>query len=63
MKKDYKVSMTVTSTHVYRVTDCNSPEEATSIAEEWFADGEEGMIEDTDVDSIDAVVDEEEDES
>jgi hypothetical protein len=56
-KKDYRVSMTVTSTHVYHVPECNSPEEAITIAEEYFADGEDGLVEDTDVDSIDAVED------
>ena len=57
MKKDFRVSFTVTSTHVYHVPDCNSPEEAISIAEDWFADGEDGLVEDTDIDNTDAVED------
>lgn len=56
-KKNYRVSFTVTSTHTYHVPDCNSPEEAISIAEDWFADGEDGLVEDTDIDNTDAVED------
>lgn len=56
-KKNYRVSFTVTSTHTYLVPECNSPEVAESIAEEWFADGEEGNVENTDIDSVDTVED------
>lgn len=55
MKKDYKVTVTVTSTHEYTIPECNTPEEAESIAEDWFADGEEGIILDMDVEDIEAV--------
>jgi hypothetical protein len=57
MKKDFKVSFTVTSTHTYHVPDCNSQEEAESIAEQWFADGEEGLVEDTDIEDVDVLED------
>ena len=52
-KKDYKVIFTVTSTHTYVVPECNTPEEAESIAEDWFAEGDTGDVEDTDVDTVD----------
>lgn len=55
MKQDFKVTFQVTSTHVYIVPECNSPEEAISVAEDWFADGEEGIIESMDVDNSDAI--------
>jgi hypothetical protein len=56
-KKDYRVSFIVTSTHTYRVPECNSPEEAESIAEEWFADGEDGLVDDTDIESVEIAED------
>lgn len=55
MKSDFKVTFNVTSTHVYHVPECNSAEEAISIAEDWFADGEEGLVDTVDIDSSDAV--------
>jgi hypothetical protein len=58
VKKNYKVSITVTSTHEYQVPECNSPEEAESIAEAYFADGDEGDVLASDVDGIDVVEDE-----
>lgn len=54
-KQDFQVTLNVTSTHIYLVPECNSPEEAISIAEDWFADGEEGLIDTMDIDSSDAV--------
>lgn len=59
MKKDYKVTFTVVSTHSYTVQDCNSPEEAESIAETYFADGEDGTIEEQDIQETDVVEDDE----
>ena len=58
MKRDYKVQITVTSTHEYSVPECNSPEEAETIAEGYFADGEEGEVQATDIELIEVVVDE-----
>jgi len=58
MKRDYKVSITVTSTHEYHIPECNSPEEAEDIAEAYFADGEEGEVESTDVEYIEVELDE-----
>ena len=60
-KKSYIVSFDVTSRHTYRVPDCNTPEEAEAIAEEWFADGEEGEIDETDINTIDVLEDTEDD--
>lgn len=57
MKKDYRVAITVTSTHEYHIPECNSPEEAEGIAEAWFADGEEGDVQATDIESFDTVED------
>jgi len=62
-KKNYVVSFSVMSTHVYHISDCNSPEEAETIAEDYFASGEEGSVEDTDIDNVDVIEDTEEDES
>lgn len=56
-KNDYKVTFTVISNHSYRVPECNSPEEAESIAEEWFADGEEGVVDSTDIEDVDVIED------
>jgi hypothetical protein len=56
-KKSYRVSFDVTSRHTFRVPDCNSPEEAEAVAEEWFADGESGDIDETDIDAVDVVED------
>ena len=58
MKRDYKVSIVVTSTHEYHIPECNSPEEAEDIAESYFADGEEGEVAETDIEMIEAVLDE-----
>lgn len=52
MKKDYKVVLTVVSEHIFHVPECNSPEEAESIAEEWFAEGESGNIDNTDIEDM-----------
>jgi hypothetical protein len=60
-KKSFKVSFDVMSTHTFVVPDCNTAEEAESIAEDWFADGEEGVIEDTDISNVDVVEDTEDD--
>lgn len=57
MKRDYKVSLTVTSVHEYVIPECNSPEEAETIAETYFADGEEGSVMATDIEMFDTVVD------
>lgn len=60
MKKNYRVSFTIVSTHSYRVDECNSPEEAESIAEGLWADGDEGKITEQDIESTETM---EEDES
>jgi hypothetical protein len=60
-KRNFKVSFRVTSTHTYHISDCNSQEEAESIAEEWFAAGESGDVEDTDIESVDVLEDNGED--
>lgn len=62
-KRNYKVTFTVISTHEYNIPECNSPEEAESIAEQYFADGDFGEADQMDVDSVDVVEDEEGDES
>lgn len=54
-KKDFRVSMTVTTIHDFVVTDCNTAEEAESIAEGWFAEGEEGLVNTQDIDNIDTI--------
>jgi hypothetical protein len=59
-KKNYLVSFDVTSRHTYHVPDCNSPEEAEAIAEEWFADGEEGEVDETDINTIDVIAEDDE---
>jgi len=60
-KKTYKVRFTVLSDHVFTVPECNSPEEAESIAEDYFADGEEGLVENTDIEAVEVLEDTEED--
>ena len=60
MKKSYVVSFDVTSRHTYHVPECNSPEEAEAIAEDWFADGEEGEVDETDITAVDVLEDKEE---
>lgn len=44
MKSAYRVVMEVQETHEFTVDEANSPEEAQSIAEEWFKDGEDGEV-------------------
>jgi hypothetical protein len=61
MKKSYIVSFDVTSRHTFHVPECNTPEEAESIAEEYFADGDDGEVADVDIDAVDVVEDSEED--
>lgn len=56
-KRNFKVSFDVTSRHTFHVPECNSPEEAEAIAEEWFADGEEGEIDETDISAVDIIED------
>jgi hypothetical protein len=60
-KKTFLVSFEVVSTHTYKIPECNSPEEAESIAEDYFADGESGDVTDTDIVDVDVIEDTEED--
>lgn len=48
-KKAFIVQISTSEVHEYRVPDCNTPEEAESIAEAWFADGEEGEVTEVDI--------------
>jgi hypothetical protein len=59
-KRNYVVSFDVSSRHTYHVPECNSAEEAESIAEEWFADGEEGDVDQTDINTIDVIAEDDE---
>jgi hypothetical protein len=58
MKRNFRVSITATTTHEYVIPECNSPEEAEDIAENLFADGDEGEVAATDIEMIEALVDE-----
>lgn len=54
MKAERKVQLTVISVHEYVIPDTNTDEDAISIAEAYFEDGEEGEIVEQNIDSSDA---------
>lgn len=60
MKQTYKVVMTTQSDVEFEIPECNSPDQAIAIAEEWFADGEDGEVISEDVINADAFPIEEE---
>lgn len=57
----YRVSIVATRTHEYVVDDARSPEHAEAIAEQWFEEGEDGNVTATDVDSTEALPEDEAD--
>jgi hypothetical protein len=45
MKQDFVVVISTETDHTYRIEECNTLEEAESIAEQMLSEGEEGSIE------------------
>jgi hypothetical protein len=54
VKRTYQVELEVVKRHLFVVDDVNSPEEAENMAEEWFEDGEEGAVLETEITASDA---------
>lgn len=51
------MELTAFQTHHYHV-EANTPEEAESVAEQYFTDGEEGTVTSSDIDTTEAVPEE-----
>jgi hypothetical protein len=59
VKSTYAVTLIATQEHKYIIPECNSPEEATSIAEQLFHDGDMGNMTVIDTNAEDSVEEEE----
>jgi hypothetical protein len=54
VKRDYRVAIEVVTVHEYTIPEANSHEEAEAIAEDWFADGELGNVDEQEILSVDS---------
>lgn len=59
MTKPFRVTLVVTTEHEYEI-DANTPEEAESVAEQWFEEGEEGTTTISTVEQSEAIPSEDE---